>query len=85
MVTELKFRLFGTEVYISFLFMAVITIMLATDRTGLILPSLFAIIMHEAGHLFAMWLLECAPKQHDLEQSEGRFRCVSCADAEPDS
>ena len=59
----MKFRLFGTEVYISFLFMAVITIMLATDRTGLILPSLFAIIMHEAGHLFAMWLLECAPKQ----------------------
>jgi len=58
----MKFKLFGTEIYISFLFAAVITVMLATDRTGLIIPALFAIIMHEIGHLFAMWILECAPK-----------------------
>lgn len=59
----MKFRLFGTEIYISFLFAAVITVMLATDRTGLLLPSLFAIFMHETAHLFAMWVLESAPKQ----------------------
>lgn len=58
----MKFRLLGTEIYISFLFAAVITVMLATDRTGLCLPSLFAVIMHEIGHLFAMWVLDCAPK-----------------------
>ena len=40
--------------------------MLATDRTGMIVPSLFAVIMHEIGHLFAMWLLECAPKRIKL-------------------
>lgn len=62
----MRFKLFGTEIYISFLFAAVVTLMLATDRTGLILPSLFAIIMHEIGHLFAMWVLDCAPKRIKL-------------------
>jgi len=58
----MKFKLFGTEIYISFLFSAIITLMLATDRTGLALPTLFAVFMHEAGHLFAMWVLDCTPK-----------------------
>lgn len=62
----MKFKLFGTEIYISFLFCAVITIMLATDKTGLIVPALFAIIMHEIGHLFAMWVLDCGPKSIKL-------------------
>lgn len=59
----MRFKFLGTEIYVSFLFMAVITVMLATDRTGMILPTLFAVIMHETGHLFAMWVLDCAPKQ----------------------
>lgn len=62
----MRFKLFGTEIYISFLFSAVITVMLLTDRTGLLVPTLFAIIMHEIGHLFAMWALECAPKRIKL-------------------
>lgn len=62
----MKFKLFGTEIYISFLFCAVITIMLLTDKTGFLLPALFAIIMHEIGHLFMMWLLECSPKRVKL-------------------
>lgn len=59
----MRFKLLGTEIYVSFLFMAVITVMLATDRTGMILPSLFAVFMHELGHLFAMWVLDSAPKE----------------------
>jgi Zn-dependent protease len=35
--------------------------MIATDKTGLMIPTLFAVIMHEAGHLFGMWILECPP------------------------
>ncbi len=62
----MKFKILGTEIYISFLFMAVITILLATDRTGMAVPSLFAIGVHEIGHLFAMWLLECNPKRIKL-------------------
>ena len=62
----MRFKLLGTEIYISFLFAAVITLMLACDRTGLVLPTLFAVFVHEIGHLFAMWLLECGPKRIKL-------------------
>lgn len=37
--------------------------MLATDRTGLVIPTLFAVFIHEAGHLFAMWTVDCAPRK----------------------
>ena len=62
----MKFKLFGTEIYISFLFAAAVTIMLLTDKTGYMLPALFAIILHEMGHLFMMWILECSPKRIKL-------------------
>lgn len=59
----MRFRIFGTEIYVSFLFAAIITVMLAVDRTGFVIPSLFAVFMHELGHLFAMWVFESSPKQ----------------------
>lgn len=62
----MKFKLLGTEIYVSFLFTAVITVMLATDRTGLALPTLLAVVLHECGHLFAMWVLDCSPKSIKL-------------------
>ena len=62
----MKFKLLGTEIYISFLFMALVSFMLATDRTGYIIPTAMAVILHEAGHLFAMWLFECSPKSIKL-------------------
>lgn len=62
----MKFKLFGTEIYLSFLFMAFITAMLATDKTGFMLPTLFAVLMHEFGHLFIMWVLDCTPKKIKL-------------------
>ena len=62
----MKFKLFGTEIYISFLLAAMVTIMLLTDKTGYMLPALFAVFLHEIGHLFMMWVLECAPKRVKL-------------------
>ncbi len=59
----MKFKLLDTEIYISFLFVAIVALMLATDRTGLLLPSLFAVTMHEVAHLFAMWLVDLSPKR----------------------
>lgn len=59
----MRFKLLGTEFYVSFLFAAIITAMIAFDRTGYILPLLFATVMHEIGHLAAMWILDCAPKR----------------------
>lgn len=62
----MQFKLFGTKIYISFIFAAVITVMLFFDRTTLFLPSAIAILLHELGHLFAMWLCECAPREIKL-------------------
>lgn len=59
----MKLKLFGTDIYISFLFAATVSFMLATDRTGLMLPTLFAVLIHEFGHLFCMWAGGCAPKE----------------------
>ncbi len=58
----MKFKFFGTEIYISFLFSAVIAFMILIDRTGLIIPTLLAVSVHEIGHLIAMWAAECQPK-----------------------
>lgn len=78
----MRFKLFGTEIYVSFLFAAAMAFILATDRTGLALPVFVAAAFHEAGHLFAMWTLECAPKRIKLIPASvqitlsfsGRFR-----------
>lgn len=59
----MKFKFFGTEVYVSVLFCAVVCFMLAVDRTGLVIPTLFAVFIHESGHLLAMWAADCQPKQ----------------------
>ncbi len=37
--------------------------MLAFDRTGYALPLIFAVVMHEGGHLLVMWILDCPPKR----------------------
>ncbi len=58
----MKFKFFGTEVYISFLFCAVLCFMLCIDRTGLVIPTLFAVFIHESGHMLAMWATDCQPK-----------------------
>ena len=58
----MRIRLFGTKIYVSFLFVAVISLLLAFDKTGLALPTLLSVFFHEIGHLFAMWLTDKAPK-----------------------
>lgn len=58
----MRFKLFGTRIYVSFLFAAAVALMLAVDRTGLVVPTLFAVFIHESGHLFAMWACGSAPK-----------------------
>lgn len=58
----MKLKFLGTEIYVSFLFCAVVCLMLLLDRTGLIIPTFFAIFIHESGHLFAMWVSGCQPK-----------------------
>ena len=57
----MKFRILGTEITVTFFFGAAVTLFLFLDRTGLALPTLGAVLLHETGHLFAMWMLDCPP------------------------
>lgn len=57
----MRFKLFGTEIYISFLFCALLCLMICVDRTGLVIPTLISVAVHEAGHLFVMYITESAP------------------------
>ncbi len=58
----MKFKFFGTEIYVSFLFCWTLCFMLAIDRTGLVVPTLFSVFIHESGHLLAMWAADCQPR-----------------------
>lgn len=62
----MRFEFFGTKIYLSFPFFAVLCLMLCFDKTGLMAPTLFSVILHETGHLFAMWLLNSPPVSVDL-------------------
>ena len=58
----MEFRLFGTKIYVSFLFGALVCFMIALDRTGFILPLIFGVVIHEGAHLITMWIMGCHPK-----------------------
>ncbi len=62
----MKFKFFGCQIYISFLFWAMIAIMIVFDKTGLIVPTLLAVFFHETGHLLCMWAKGIPPKKIKL-------------------
>lgn len=55
-------RLFGCKIYISLLFLTMITLMLMLDKTGLILLGFAAVFLHELGHLIAMAITGNRPR-----------------------
>lgn len=58
----MEFKFLGTKIYVSFLFGALICFMIALDRTGLILPLILGVVIHEGAHLLVMWIIGCHPK-----------------------
>lgn len=59
----MKFKFFGTEIKVSFMFFAIITLVLLTDKSGFALPAIFAVFVHECGHLTAMHAVGDSPRQ----------------------
>lgn len=55
-------RLFGCKIYISLLFLTMITLMLTLDKTGLILLGFAAVFLHELGHIIAMAITGNRPR-----------------------
>lgn len=62
----MKFKLFGIEFEISFLFTAVLALIVATDKTGNIFLFFAASAIHEAAHLFAMYFVKAKPSDVKL-------------------
>ena len=62
----MTFKLFGTKITVSFIFAAIIVLVIATDRSTYALPVIIAAAIHEAAHLFAMWAADEAPSEVNL-------------------
>lgn len=58
----MTFRLLDIEFFISVPFAVVLAFLLVTDKTGMMSASLFAVLLHEIGHLIVMKLNRIAPK-----------------------
>ncbi len=77
----MKFKIFSTEINISFFFMAFLTLILIVDKTGFVLPVFLATALHEAGHLAAMCVFDCQPKKINL--IPGSIQIVSAFKVKP--
>ena len=56
------FTIFGIKLKLSLAFVGLITLMLYIDRVGLMLPTVLAVALHEAGHLMALISFKTKPK-----------------------
>ena len=59
----MKTKIFGTKINISFCFVAMLTLLIITDKSGYVLPMIAAVVIHETAHLITMRLIGCAPKE----------------------
>lgn len=59
----MKAKIFGTRINITFCFVAMLTLLIVTDKSGYILPMIAAVVIHETAHLITMRLVGCAPKE----------------------
>ena len=62
----MRFKIFNTKIYVSFLFLAFLAVFLIIDKSGFALPMILASLCHEFGHLFSMWIFNAAPKEVNL-------------------
>ncbi len=62
----MRIKLFGINVYISYIFVCVITVFIATDKSGLFCPLLCSIILHETAHVIALFSFGCRIKKITL-------------------
>ena len=59
----MEIRLFGCKIYISLLFLTMLTLILLIDKTGLMSVGILAVAVHESGHLIMMLILKNPPKE----------------------
>ncbi|MEG0228978.1 MAG: site-2 protease family protein [Oscillospiraceae bacterium] len=52
-----------TKVVVNFIFLAIVAFILLCDKTHFASYSFYAVIIHEIGHFFAMWILNQKPNK----------------------
>ncbi|OJU10134.1 MAG: hypothetical protein BGN88_12200 [Clostridiales bacterium 43-6] len=57
----MTFKIFGCKITVSFLFTALIALLLLFDRSSIFVLTLISVIIHESGHLIMMKLLNQVP------------------------
>ena len=62
----MRFKLLGTKIHISFLFAAILALLIITDKSGNFLPFSVAVTLHEIAHLITMRIVRCNPKEINL-------------------
>ena len=63
----IRFKIFGINFAVSVGFVGLICLMLYVDRVGLMLPTMLAITLHEAGHLIALLVFKSKPQSVELK------------------
>ncbi len=58
----IQFNIMGIIVQIKFLFIAIITIFLLTDTTGLGIICLLSCMLHELGHIISFYIVKLKPR-----------------------
>ena len=71
------FKLFNIEFQISVPFAVMFAFLLVTDKTGLMSASLFAVVLHEMGHL--IWMKKCRTAPKSVKMSLGGVLMVGSA------
>ena len=79
----MKLRILGIDITVSFLFCAILSVLMLSDRTGMMTPMLIAVFIHELGHLLVMKYFGCAPSE--IRLIPGSIRIVSPVCAEKSS
>ena len=59
----MRFKFLGVKLHISVPFCIMLAFLLIIDKTGLMTASIFAMTVHELGHIFMMRKLKCLPRE----------------------
>ncbi|MCL2013791.1 MAG: site-2 protease family protein [Oscillospiraceae bacterium] len=65
----MEFYIAGIKIRLTFLFVALLTITLLADRSGLVFFSLLAALIHETGHIAAFAVFKSKPHEASVEIS----------------
>ena len=65
-ISDIQINFLGCKITVSFPFLTIITLLLLIDDSGFVIYGLLAAIIHECGHMLAMLIKKCEPREITL-------------------